>query len=339
MPTIRVHELARRLCITSNTTVTSADIVAWAEAAGVRVSPRGSLDESQAHVVLRTTRWGGTRQDIQQLVAPEWPPARRSWSTGYQPSRLGARSAIPRQPAVRPVPALPPAKPVISESARRAAAQARPAPPPQRPLLVPLPAVRPGAARDRRRRGGGPPSVSVRELPGLVRALLPEHLQGRERISLSEAQQWREEAGRWAREGFDDRSVRRWLGTELGPRDAGYLASRRVNPDVLDKLIPVPVTVMAAGYAMASLMLVSRRLPVEAVYDLLVRAGHHKPVVEPELVLARPVTAPVTRPAAPPVVFSNPGDVNDPVFAVVPSQRRRTAKAIQDGDRRNRSRR
>lgn len=332
MPKIRVHELARRLCAISNTVVTSTDIVAWAEAAGVRVSPRGSLDESQAHVVLRATRWGGDAKAVQQLIALQWPPVGRSWSSGYQPMRLRPRSAAPQPRPVRPAPPSLPAEPVISESARRAAAAARPAPPPRRPLTLPPPAPRPASSRDRSR-GGKPTSVRVGDLPSLVRAVLPAELRGRERISQFEVQRWRDEAGRWAREGFDDRSVRPWLDMDLRPRDAGYLASRRVDPEVLYKLIPVPVTVMATGQAMAALMLTSGRLSVEMVYDLLVRAGHHEPAPEAALVLAVPDKPAKSRPAPPPVVFSNPGDVNDPAFLAVPSQRRRTAKAIQDSSR------
>jgi hypothetical protein len=89
---------------------------------------------------------------------------------------------------------------------------------------------------------------------------------------------------------------------------------------------------------MAALMLTSGRLPVETVYDLLVQAGHYEPAPEVALVLPVPDKPAVSRPAPPPMVFSNPGDVNDPVFPVVPSQRRRTAKAIQDGRRGRRSR-
>jgi hypothetical protein len=48
----------------------------------------------------------------------------------------------------------------------------------------------------------------------------------------------------------------------------------------------------------------------------------------------RPVT---DRPAAPPVVFSNPGDVDDPEPPVTPSRRRRAAKAKQYRDRDRRS--
>lgn len=201
---------------------------------------------------------------------------------------------------------------------------------------MPPPALGTGGRRGRQR-DGRPTSVRVDSLPSLVRAVLPAELQDRERISHYEAQRWRGEASLWAREGFDDRSVRRWIRTELSPRDAGYLASRHVDPAVLYKLIPVPVTAMATGHAMAGLMLTSRRLPVETVYDLLVQVGHHVPAPGPELVLAMPEKPAVSRPAAPPVVFSNPGHANDPVFPVVPSQRRRTAKAIQDGTRRGSS--
>jgi hypothetical protein len=337
---IKVRDLARRLTAVRGTEMTPGDVVALAEAAGVPVGVSGSLDESQVYVMLGLTDL--PRRDLApQLMAAEWPPPQP------RPFRSDVaapiRSAPPRPvPASRPVP--PPRPPrsrggdglgpvgfPVSEASRRAAAAARPAPPPPRPLVWPV--AQPQARRRRESVNGPRPSVRVADLGSLVRAILPEDLRGKRWIWPDEAARWNAQADRWARAGFTDRSVLRWLETGLRPADAGYLAARGVKPDALGQLVRVPVTVVAAGYAMVRMLLISGRLPVAAVYDALVAAGHHVPVPEPDLqlVLAQPGRPVTDRPAAPSVLFSNPGHVDDPErrrAGVAPGRPCTTATAI-----------
>jgi hypothetical protein len=89
----------------------------------------------------------------------------------------------------------------------------------------------------------------VADLGPLARAILPEDLRGRQWIWPDEANRWNTQAARWASAGFTDRSVLPWLETGLRPRRRRLLAARGVKPDVLFRLVPVPVTVVATGAA------------------------------------------------------------------------------------------
>ncbi|SNY72905.1 hypothetical protein [Paractinoplanes atraurantiacus] len=334
MSKIKVRELARRLTSMGYSEMTPGGVVALAEAAGVPVGVSGSLDSSQVFVLLGQTDLP-RRELVPQLMSEEWPPPQP------RPRRITTVAPIQITPP-RPAPAMRPARPPrprgnelgpigfpVSEASRQAAAAARPAPPPMRPFT--WPAAQPPGRRRRERPAGPRPSVKVAGLGPMVQAILPLELRGRQWIWPAEAERWNEQATRWARAGFTDRSVRAWLETDLQPEDAGYLAARGVTAEALNKLVPVPVTVVATGAATVRLLLTSGRLPVAAVYDALVQAGHYVPAPEPELVLTPPARPVTDRPAAPPVVFSSPGDVDDPEPPVAPSRRRRTAKAKQYG--------
>jgi len=157
----------------------------------------------------------------------------------------------------------------------------------------------------------------------LARLMLPEELRERRWIWPDQAGQANAVAVRWARAGFDDRSVLVWLPTGLNPADAGYLASRGVEPAVLGKLVPVLYDVAVTGAATVQMLLRSGRLAVATVFEALVRAGLHVLRPEPDLVLAQGSAPQVDRPAAPVVVFSHPGEVDDPEPSFVPSRRRR----------------
>jgi hypothetical protein len=275
---IKVRELARRLTAIGDTEMTPGDVVKLAEAAGVLVGMSGSLDGSQVFVMLGQTDLP-RRQLVPQLMSEEWPPP--------QPRPRDVDLAGPiRIAPPRPAPASRPRWPrggdglgpvgsPVSEASRNAAAAARPAPPPARPL--PWPVAQPPVRRRRERSNGPRPSVWVADLGSLVRAILPEELQGRQWIWPDEANRWNARAARWANAGFTDRSVLPWFETGLRPADAGYLAARGVKPDVLGKLVTVPVTVVAAGAATVRMLLIWNRLPVAAVYEALVQAGHHAP--------------------------------------------------------------
>ena len=106
---------------------------------------------------------------------------------------------------------------------------------------------------------------------------------------------------------------------------------------MLSKLVRVPYDVAVTGAATVQMLVVSGRLPVAAVFEALVSAGLHVPHPEPELALAPPGRSQVDRPPAPAVVFSHPGDVDDPTPSFLPSLRRRNAKTSQDGEPRRRS--
>jgi hypothetical protein len=69
----------------------------------------------------------------------------------------------------------------------------------------------------------------------------------------------------------------------------------------------------------------------------LVKASLHVPQHEPALALAQPDRSQVDRPPAPAVVFSHPGDVDEPKPSFLPSLRRRNARTSQYGERRRRS--
>ncbi|MEV4539811.1 hypothetical protein AB0J82_39165 [Asanoa sp. NPDC049518] len=170
----------------------------------------------------------------------------------------------------------------------------------------------------------------------LARVMLPEELRERQWTWPDVADRANAAAVRWAKAGFDDRSVSVWLRAGLNPANAGFLAGRGVVPEVLSQLLLVPYDVAVTGAATARMLVISGRLPVAAVFEALVKAGLHVPLPEPGLALAQPGRSQVDRPPAPAVVFSHPGDVDDPTPSSVPSLRRRNAKNSQYGERRRR---
>ncbi len=77
--------------------------------------------------------------------------------------------------------------------------------------------------------------VPVDSLSPLARLLVPRDTRY---VSASEADLARRQAVDWAREMFDDKSARPWIGTALRPREAAYLARNGVTPDMLNLEYP-----------------------------------------------------------------------------------------------------
>lgn len=277
-----------------------------------------------------------SRRDlIPQLMAEVWPPKPPRPRRIDVPAaiRFPSPASVPRPRRARGGSGLRPAEFQVSDASRKAAAAARPGPP-SRPLALPV-----GQNPIRRRHeqvGGLRPSVRVADMGPLARVMLPDELRSRRWIWPDEADRANAAAVQWAKAGFDDRSVLAWLPEGLSPADAGYLAARGVEPEVLNKLVPVPHDVVATGTATVQMLVISGRLPVAAVFDALVKAGLYVPHPGPELTLTEPSRSQVDRPPPPAVEFSHPGDVDDPTPSFLPSLRRRKAKASQSGRRRRR---
>lgn len=347
LPKVRVRELARRLTIVSNITITADDIVQLGAAAELPINPTTSaLDERQVVVLLQHLQYNGDRAALTaEVMNDRWrfsppiapappPPAepaeRPSWNRRSAFPAFRTRPLTARPPAPRPEKTQPPVEtgPVISKSALAAARAARPGPPPPRPFL-PLPTTsRQSLSADRRRPSDSSSSIRVDDLSPMARVMMPASMRGRPRVSRDEAEHLKAEARAWAEEGFHEGTARRWHLLDLSPRVAGFLARRHVDPDVLDVAIPVPCGVVVDGQATAAFLLAAGRLPVEVVYTMLVDAHLHTPATEttPLLALSAPSQAARSVSLAPPALFSAPGEPDTPAPYVAPPARRRRAR-------------